>query len=173
MGMAFLKQDASAMDTAFLEPDASAEDTPFLEHDAPLAEPDAPAMDDAPFLNKPDEKLVSSGATDELYDGSDAMQKCAEEILCFIRGGLPGASRLKQVLSSVFIYYQVLGLDHREQILRACGLQPVQLEEGNDVTFLLRGYPCLNPFREPVDRRRLNHEGVVDEEPFESTTSEE
>jgi hypothetical protein len=124
-------------------------------------------------MDTPRKKFIGE-VTEEVYEGVDNMQKCAEEILMFTRAGPPGASRLKQVLSSIFIYFQVERLDHREQILRACGMQPVQVDSGGDVTFFYRDYPCYNPYKQPSSKKgNLNFEGVENDEPIELADSEE
>ena len=51
--------------------------------------------------------------------------KCVLEIQPFVRGGMPGLDRLKNVLPSIFDAYQIRGEERRADVLRACNLVPV------------------------------------------------
>lgn len=108
---------------------------------------------------------------DSRYEGLDSHSQCVEEISSFLRGGVPGAARLKQVLSSVFTYFDVVGIVQREEVLRACGLQPCVGASASDVTFVFRGSDCSNQFKPPY-RKRITGDDCVDEEGSEPTLSE-
>lgn len=62
------------------------------------------------------------GGAVEVETGFD---KCVLEIQTFVRGGMPGLDRLRNVLPSIFDAYQIRGEERRADVIRACNLVPV------------------------------------------------
>lgn len=50
---------------------------------------------------------------------------CVSEVQSFVRGGIVGVDRLKSILSGIFDYYHIAGMEERASVLRACHLTPV------------------------------------------------
>jgi len=57
------------------------------------------------------------------------------QIQTYLSGGLPGQARLKQILPSLFSYFQIITLDSRAKLLARCGLAPIHGDEPSEVTF--------------------------------------
>ncbi len=89
-------------------------------------------------------------APDIFYEGNDGESQCVMEMLAFLGGGIPGAARLKAVLSSIFAYYMITAVSSRADLLRMCGLHPCPTPDGTDVTFVFRGWECGDNFRLPA-----------------------
>lgn len=68
---------------------------------------------------------------------------CEMEIKSFKSSGITGLTRLKQVLPSIFSYYNVLTIEAMQETLRRCSLVPIL--EDHYVTFYLDVSP-ENPF---------------------------
>jgi hypothetical protein len=64
---------------------------------------------------------------------------CTAEIGTFVRGGIPGLARLKQVLPNIFKFYGVPSKYEQARILMACKLRPV--DDGPHVTFEFKPEP--------------------------------
>lgn len=61
--------------------------------------------------------------------------ECKSVIRAFVRGSLPGLSRLKCVLPNIFLQFKVGDTDDQMRILTECGLHPVVDTAKNQVTF--------------------------------------
>jgi len=57
------------------------------------------------------------------------------QIQTYLSGGLPGQARLKQILPSLFSYFQIITLDSRAKLLARCGLAPIHGDEPSEITF--------------------------------------
>ena len=68
---------------------------------------------------------------------------CEMEIKSFKSSGITGLTRLKQVLPSIFSYYNVVTIEAMQETLRRCSLVPIL--EDHYVTFYLDVSP-ENPF---------------------------
>jgi hypothetical protein len=112
-------------------------------------------------LEKQEEILARSGLTpevlqsyaqasllvpDEPSSGKTELD-CIKYIQTFLRGGLPGTSRLKYILPSLFKYFMVVTSDEKAHVLVKCGLTPYK--DGSDVTFFFRGDECSDFLRAP------------------------
>ncbi len=60
-----------------------------------------------------------------------------QEVNCFLKGGVPGAARLKEVLSTLFCYFKILTSNSKANALIKCGLIPYKTT--SDVTFVVDG----------------------------------
>ena len=71
---------------------------------------------------------------------STNIQECIREVNAFVRGGLPGLSRLRQVLPNIFIHYEINTLRDKSEIIRACNQRPISTADGQDITFVYKTY---------------------------------
>lgn len=73
---------------------------------------------------------------------------CVEWIHAFVRGGLPGQARLQQVISNIFIHYNIDNPKDQAHALELAGITPVYREnkrrKKHEITF------DLDYSREPV-----------------------
>ena len=64
-------------------------------------------------------------------------EACKQEIKAFAIGGPGGLARLRQVLPSIFAYFEIITLAEKSCILRECGLTP--LVNAKDISFEIQG----------------------------------
>ena len=64
-------------------------------------------------------------------------EACKQEIKAFTRGGIGGLARLREVLASIFAYFEIVTLGEKSCILRECGLTP--LVNANNISFAIQG----------------------------------
>ena len=63
-------------------------------------------------------------------------EACKQEILAFARGGPGGLARLREVLPSIFVYFEIITLEEKSCILRECSLTP--LINAMDISFVIQ-----------------------------------
>lgn len=91
-----------------------------------------------------------------LYEGDDNREQCKQEIMTFLKGGVGGAQRLKEVLSSLFSYYKLVTTEGKIRLLLDCQLHPYISDTNDDVTFIFRGCDVPDQFRPSRNMKGAN-----------------
>ena len=63
------------------------------------------------------------------------------EIRAFLGGGMAALARLKEILPSLFSYFQIITLDSRAKLLIKCGLTPIHEDNASEITFYFNPSP--------------------------------
>ena len=72
---------------------------------------------------------------------------CIAEIAVFLKGGVAGAARLRDILPSLFSYFGIVTNNCKAGILVKCGLAPVRTK--TDISFFFAGNDVSDQFRTP------------------------
>ena len=72
---------------------------------------------------------------------------CIAEIAVFLKGGVPGAARLRDILPSLFSYFGIVTNNCKAGVLVKCGLAPVRTK--TDISFFFAGNDVSDQFRAP------------------------
>ena len=86
----------------------------------------------------------------KVSEGSSSASECKLEILVFLRGAEGGVKRLKDVLPSLFAYYNIITIESKARLLSECGLIPYKCKDAiGDVTFYFDGSDVQDQFKPP------------------------
>lgn len=90
---------------------------------------------------------------------------CIAEIQAFLKGGSDGAKRLKEVVSSLFVYFKIVTSNEKANVLLKCGLSPYRTK--SDVSFFFVKSDVKDQFSTPKDYKgfewdKESHDGSSD-----------
>ena len=83
---------------------------------------------------------------------------CIAEIAVFLKGGIPGAARLRDILPSLFSYFGIVTNNCKAGVLVKCGLAPVRTK--TDISFFFAGNDVSDQFRAPKGFQKYELESL-------------
>ena len=86
---------------------------------------------------------------------------CIAEIAVFLKGGVPGAARLRDILPSLFSYFGIVTNNYKAGVLVKCGLAPVRTK--TNISFFFAGNDVSDQFRVPKGFQKYELESLDEE----------